>query len=309
LLQPQVLDLNRLVAEVEERLRGVIGEGIELATMLQPEIAKVRADPDQMEHVLLSLAANAREAMPPGGRLTIETADVELDQSWAAHTPDCKPGPHVLLAVSDTGAGMDAATQARIFEPFFTTKPVGQGSGLGLATVYGIVSQSGGHIDFSSEAGRGTTFRIYLPRCEALVEPCVPAVSEPGLREGSATVLVVEDEEALRELAREFLESSGYRVLDSPNGAAALELARQYPGPIHLVLTDVIMPEMNGREMADRMAAVRPDARILFMSGYTGDAIAPFEIVDSGRRFLQKPFTRAELLEKMRELLGRETDA
>jgi PAS domain S-box-containing protein len=301
-LQPRVVDLNALVADTEAMLRRLIGEDVELSVRADPELASVRVDPGQIEQVVMNLAVNARDAMPRGGRLSIETANVVLDERYARSHEAVKPGRYVMLAISDTGVGMDAATQARIFEPFFTTKP-GSGTGLGLATVYGIVKQSGGYIWVYSEPGRGTTFRIYFPRVEELPEAAAaPAPAEsPG---GHETVLLVEDQEALRGVVRESLEGLGYRVLEAPDGKGALELAAAAREPIHLLLTDVIMPRMSGVELAERLRARHEGLRVVFMSGYTDDVVTRSGLLAQRGRLLQKPFTTPVLARTLREALA-----
>jgi signal transduction histidine kinase/CheY-like chemotaxis protein len=302
-LEPRVLDPNSLIGELEGLLRRLIGEDVELRTRLAPDLGTVRADPGQLEQVILNLAVNSRDAMPGGGTLTLETANVELDEAYARDHPSVRPGPYVMLAVSDTGVGMDAATRAHIFEPFFTTKGRDQGTGLGLATVHGIVSQSGGYIWLYSEPGKGTTFKIYLPRVD---EPPAPAAAaDVPTREltGSETVLVVEDEDAVRALMRLTLEARGYQVLAAASPKEALELVARHPGSIPLVVTDVIMPGMSGGELAGRLAALRPEIRVIFVSGYTDDTIAHQGVLDPGVHFLQKPFTLEGLARKVREVL------
>src|SRR5881396_2639989 len=285
-LQPAVVDLNRLVRDVAKMLRRLIGEDIVLETALAPELGAVRVDAGQMEQVLVNLAVNARDAMPEGGRLTIKTDNVDAG------------GSQVLLHVSDSGVGMDEEVQAHLFEPFFTTKPRGKGSGLGLATVYGIVRQSGGHIAVDSAPGRGATFRIYLPRVEAPLDPTDRPTPVTAPAAGSETILLVEDEHLVRLLARKVLERAGYRVLVAAGGAEALELAERYAGPIHLLLTDVVMPGMNGRALMRRLAPLRPDLRVLYMSGYADEAVAQHGVLDPGTAFLQKPFTPGGLADR-----------
>jgi CheY-like chemotaxis protein len=288
---------------VEPFLRRLLGEDIDLAVRSREGLGRVRADPGQIEQVILNLAINARDAMPRGGRLTIETGNIELDETYARHRAEVRPGPHVMLAVTDTGVGMDAATLARLFEPFFTTKEPGTGTGLGLATVYGIVKQSGGHIAAYSEAGRGATFKVYLPRVETALEAGerVPAAMPPAL--GSETVLLVEDEPDVRELAEEVLKTWGYTVLKTGDPAEALRLAERYDGPIHLLMTDMTMPGMDGRELADRLLADRPAMKRLFMSGYTDAAIIHRDGLEPGAPFLQKPFTPDALVRRVRDVL------
>ena len=304
LLAPQVLDLNALVANLERMLQRVIGEDVELRTALAPALGAVRADPGQLERVIMNLVVNARDAMPQGGKLTIETADAELDRPYAQEHLPVQPGRYVMLAVSDTGIGMDPAIKAHIFEPFFTTKEKGKGTGLGLATVYGIVKQSGGYIWVYSEPGRGTTFKIYLPRVEADAEPLAPRSEPPASLRGSETVLLVEDEEAVRNLTRKALEAYGYAVLAAADGQEALRLASEYDGAIHLLLTDVVMPNMSGRELAGHLASVREETKVLYVSGYTDNTIVHHGVLEPGIAFLQKPFTPEALVRKLREVLS-----
>ena len=302
-LEMKVLDLNQVIIEFQKMLDRLIGEDITLQTRLASTLPSIQADQGQLEQVLLNLVVNARDAMPDGGRLTLETAQAALDETYAAQHPEVQPGPHVLLAVSDTGQGMDAATQERIFEPFFTTKARGQGTGLGLATVFGIVKQHQGNIWVYSEPGRGTTFRIYLPLAEAL-PPVEEAAPEAGLLEGPETVLVVEDEAGVRRLVCEALQGYGYRVLEAGEPQAGLTLARGYEGVIDLLLTDVIMPQMNGRELYERLAPERSGMKVLYMSGYTDDVIVHHGVLEAGVVLLQKPFTMRSLLQKVRAALG-----
>jgi PAS domain S-box-containing protein len=303
MLQPRVLDLNAVVAEGDKLLRRLIGEDIELVSVLDPELGLIEADPGQLEQVLVNMAVNARDAIPEGGKLTIETANVELDGDYALRYLDVEPGPYVLLAVSDTGVGMDPETKARIFEPFFTTKEEGKGTGLGLATVHGIVKQSGGDIGVYSEPGRGTTFKIYLPRVPAPVEqPELGAARERPPR-GSETILLVEDEELVRNLEREALEASGYTVLEAQSARHALEIAQAHQGAIDLLLTDVVMPELSGRELAELLAPQRPEMRILYASGYADDAIVRHGVLEPEIAFLPKPLTPGSLGRKVRDVL------
>jgi CheY-like chemotaxis protein len=303
-LEPKVLDLNEVVSNIAKLLRRLIGEDITQVLCLHPALGRVKIDPGQMEQIIMNLAVNARDAMPGGGQLTIETENVELDHAYARKHALVEPGPYVMLSVSDTGCGMDADTQARIFEPFFTTKEPGKGTGLGLATVDGIVKQSGGNIWVSSELGKGTTLKIYLPRVEktsALPEPR-PAQAETLC--GSETILLVEDEEMVRALAQAILERYGYHVLAARNGHDALRFAQEGPGQIHLLLTDTIMPEMNGPELAKRFLSFRPETKVLFMSGYTDKVIGYAGALEPGTAFLQKPFTPQTLTHKVREVLN-----
>jgi PAS domain S-box-containing protein len=304
ILEPRVIDLNETVSGVERMLRRTIGENVRLLFRPAPGLGRVRADPSQVEQVLLNLAVNARDAMPAGGFLTIETANVELDGEFAQTHPELKmSGEFVVLAVSDSGTGMDEATKARIFEPFFTTKELGKGTGLGLSTVYGIVKQSGGYVWCYSEPGAGTAFKIYLPRVAEEAGTIAPRPASLDLR-GSETILLVEDEETLANLARRVLLKHGYRVLTASSGATAREVAAEQPG-IDLLLTDVVMPGMSGRELADELQRRFPDLKVLFMSGYTDDAIVHQGFLDPGLAFLQKPFTPYGLAKKVREVLRR----
>jgi len=308
-LQPKVINLNALVPEVEKMLRRLIGEDILFATVLPPRLGNVRADPGQLEQVIVNLAVNARDAMPDGGRLTIETRNVELDESYAADHPSVRPGRYVMLAVTDTGVGMDEETKARIFEPFFTTKVRGKGTGLGLATVYGIVQQTGGHIWPYSERGQGTTMRVYLPRVDEPADPIErPGDVAPETLRGSETILLVEDEAPVRAVTRQLLQRNGYTVLEAPDGPTALALVDGEKGSQHvdLLLTDVIMPGMSGRELAKQLKARRPEVRALFMSGYTDDAVVRHGMLEPGLAYLEKPFRPTALLRKVREVLHKE---
>jgi PAS domain S-box-containing protein len=300
-LQPKILDLNAVVEESERLLRRLIGEDVVLVTALTAEVRPVRADLGQIEQVILNLAVNARDAMPRGGRLTIETANVGSDETWAEQHPGTPPGRYVLLAVSDSGTGMDEATKSRIFEPFFTTKEAGKGTGLGLATVYGIVEQAGGLIEVDSEPGRGTKFRIYLPSIEGVPDSAVSRSSRRAVR-GTETVLLVEDEDQVRRLITKTLRAFGHEVLEAAQPAEALRLCREHPKPIHLLLTDVVMPGMNGPDLAGQCRGLRADVKVIFMSGYTADAM-PLQGIDPGLHFLSKPFTPSDLARKVREVL------
>ncbi len=302
-LQPKVLDLNAIVAGTQKMLRRLIGEDVELVTALGPALGCVRADPGQIEQVILNLAVNARDAMPQGGRLTLETVNVDLDEAFARHHGGARPGPHVMLAVSDTGVGMDADTQAHLFEPFFTTKGVGKGTGLGLATVYGIVKQSDGYIGVTTGPRRGARFEIYLPRVEEVSESSDGSRLASQPLRGQETILLVEDQEEVRDLTRDLLQMRGYTVLEARNGAEAAQLSEHHGEVIHLLVTDVVMPQMSGRELADRLVSRRPDLKVLYMSGYTDEAIGPHGVLDPGVALLPKPFSPDALAQKVRDVL------
>jgi len=306
-LAPRVVSLSVVVQGVEKMLRRVIGEDVDLVTALALNVGSVKADVGQLEQVLMNLAVNARDAMPTGGKLTIETANVEHDPDYAREREAALLRRFVMLAVSDTGIGMDEATKARIFEPFFTTKEPGKGTGLGLATVYGIVQQSGGFIWVYSEPGHGTTFKIYLPQVEAPLEGRAVGAAPGDLPRGTETILLVEDAAAVRAVTRQVLERQGYTVLEAAHGAAALQTAAGHPGPIHLLLTDVVMPVLSGRQLADQLARLRPDAKVLYASGYTDDAVVRHGVLEAGISYLQKPFTADSLARKVREVLDRPT--
>jgi PAS domain S-box-containing protein len=306
-LQPKVLDLNAVVSDTGKMLRRLIGEDIELVTILDSEAGRVKADPHQIEQVLMNLAVNARDAMPDGGQLIIETMNVELDEEYAGQHISIRPGPYVMLAVSDTGDGMDEETQSRIFEPFFTTKERGRGTGLGLSTVYGIVKQSDGYVWVYSEPGRGTTFKIYLPRVEEEIEAIEPSAAPTDLLWGTETILLVEDEEGVRKITREALELNGYRVLEAAGGAEAQVICKLHEGRIDLMVTDMIMPQMSGRELAERLASLRPEMKVLYISGYTENAVLQ-QGLEAGMAFLQKPFTLEALTQKVREVLDKGTN-
>jgi signal transduction histidine kinase/ActR/RegA family two-component response regulator len=303
-MEPRVLELNDVVTPLEKMLNRLIGEDVELEIVLAEALSPVKADPSQLEQVLMNLVVNARDAMPRGGRIAIETADVELGPTDPRRPADCAPGPHVLLAVSDSGEGMDAETRDRIFEPFFTTKEQSKGTGLGLAMVYGIVKQSGGSIHVESAPGQGAVFRLFFPLSEADRDR-QERDSEPALARGDETVLVVEDEDAVRRLARRILESVGYRVITAANGGEALLQCERHGADIALLLTDVIMPQMSGRELADRLSREYPHLRILFMSGYTDEAISQHGLCEAEVDLLQKPFSAQALLKKVQRVLDR----
>src|SRR3989442_485896 len=302
-LAPKVLDMNAVVSQMDKMLRRLIGEDVELVTQLARDLRPLSADPGQLEQVLLNLAVNARDAMPRGGRLTIETANVVLTEEYSERHHRLPPRQYLLLAVSDTGVGIDEATQKHLFEPFFTTKEVGKGTGLGLARVYGIVKQSGGYIWVYSEPGHGTTVKVYLPRVPGAAEPLPVAAATPELRRGSEIVLLVEDAAPVRSLARKSLESYGYTVLEAADGPAALDLAARHPRGIDILVTDVVMPGMSGRELAERLAPARPAMRVLYTSGYTDDAMVRQGVLRAGVAFLQKPFVPETLARKVREVL------
>jgi CheY-like chemotaxis protein len=304
-LAPQVLDLNAVVSNLEKMLKRLIGEDIELGTVLAPSLGRVKADPGQIEQVLMNLVVNARDAMPRGGHLTIETGNAELDETYASNHITVNPGPHVMLAVADTGVGMTPETQAHIFEPFFTTKEQGKGTGLGLATVYGIVKQSGGSVWAYSELGQGSVFKIYLPMVGDAPEG-EPVKAELGSSSGTETILVVEDEEGVRSLINLALVSSGYEVLETNSPDDALEICAKYDGPIHLLLTDVVMPQMSGPMVAEKVVALRPDIKVLYMSGYTDDSVVRHGVLAQEMPFIQKPFSPIALRNKIREVLGGE---
>lgn len=303
MMRPVVLDLNLLIPNMQKMVHRLIGEDVELTFRLDPDLRKIQADKGQMEQVLLNLILNARDAMPDGGSLVVETGNVDLDDGYVATHSECRPGPHVLLCVSDTGCGMDKETVARIFEPFFTTKEADKGTGLGLATVYGIVRQSNGHIEVSSEPGQGTTFKIYLPADPAGASEGDLSPGATETRKGTETILLVEDEDGVRGLTSRILQSSGYRVLDAANGHDALKRIEEYQGPIHLVITDVVMPAMGGRQLVEKLRDRLPTVKVLFMSGYTEDAVLRRGIQESESDFIQKPFTADSLRDKVRQVL------
>lgn len=303
-LQPAVLDLNALVAEAARMLPPLLGENIEMVLTLDPALGRVKADPGQVQQIIMNLAVNARDAMPEGGELVLATENVVLEAPLAGGQDAIPPGSYVMLAVSDTGHGIDAEIRSHIFEPFYSTKPREKGTGLGLATVYGIVDQSGGHIQVESELARGTSFRIYLPRVAEAVEPPRPGKVLGGALRGSETILVVEDDDGVRKLTREFLKIHGYTVLEARNGAEAIQIPGRHAGPVDLLLTDVLMPGMNGREVAQQFVSLRPETKVLFMSGYTEDAITHLGILEPGVAFIEKPFSPDELANKVRSILG-----
>jgi len=302
-LDPKVLDLNSVVANTESMLRRLIGEDVILTTVLDPALKPVKVDPGQIQQVLMNLAVNARDAMPQGGRLTVETCNATLDEAYCQTHPDVAPGPYSLLAFTDTGTGMDEETEARIFDPFFTTKDLGRGTGLGLAVVHGVVKQSGGHIEVYSELARGTAFKVYFPHAEGALASTRRDAFEI-MPTGDETLLLVEDDDGVRALARHVLQSLGYNLLEASDGREALRLAQSHGGPIHLVVSDVVMPHLGGRELAEKLDGVRPGLRVLFLSGYTDDAVIRHGILEADVAFLQKPFTPSALAEKVRAVLN-----
>jgi signal transduction histidine kinase len=301
LLQTRALNLNLVVAEMEGMLQRLIGERIHLQAFLDPTLGRVKADQSHVEQVIMNLVVNARAAMPDGGRLTIETANVDLDDSYCRARVGTSPGPHVMLAVTDDGVGMDAETQSHLFEPFFTTKGI-MGTGLGLAVVYGIVKQSGGSISVVSAPGQGTSIKIHLPRVDTTGEETEPSAVFAGSVAGTETILLVEDDEDVRAVVGEILRGHGYTVLEAHDGDQALQLSAVHEGVIHLVVTDLVMPHLGGRELVDRMMPGRPDVRVLFVSGYTDDTITDYEAL--GAYFLEKPFAAPDLVRKVREVLN-----
>ena len=304
-LVPRTLDLTEVLKESEKMLRRLLSEDIEIVTHYARSLSHVKVDPGQIDQVLLNLVVNARDAMPDGGKLTIETKNVELDDSYTTEHFGVASGPHVMLAVSDTGVGMDQQTQARIFEPFFTTKDVGKGTGLGLSTVFGIIKQSGGHIWVYSEPGGGTTFKVYFPVSEGIdLEPPVDPVA-PTTLQGSETILLVEDQDEVRRVAQAILRRYGYHVIEARNAGEALLSCERHPRTIHLLLTDVVMPQLSGRELAERLNTIRPEMRVLYMSGYTENVIVHHGILDSGIAYLQKPIVPDLLVRRVREVLDR----
>ena len=306
LLELKVVDLNAIVKDIERLLRPLIGENIELVSRLASDLGRNRADAGQIEQVIMNLVVNSKDAMQNGGKIIIRTANVSLDGDLPRECSYIQPGPYVMLSVEDNGHGMDKETQSRIFEPFFTTKEKGKGTGLGLSTVYGIIKQSGGYVLAQSEVGRGTTFSIYLPRVEEPAEIAGVTRAAQSATGGSETVLLVEDEESVRQLVRETLEAKGYKVLEADHGAAALQIASDYHGPIDMLITDVVMPGMSGRELSEQLSASDPDIKILYLSGYTEDAVVHQGVLEPGTSFLQKPFTLQALARKVREVLRTE---
>ncbi len=305
LLQPKVLDLNAVVNDLKKMLQRLIGEDIVLETTLEPEPWPVKVDPNQMGQVLMNLVVNARDALPQGGQIIIRTANSRLDQTqgrrWGVQL---QPGPYVLLAVQDNGLGMDEKTLSHIFEPFFTTKELGKGTGLGLSTVYGIIKQSEGYIWVDSRPGQGTVFQIFLPRADGFSDSLPDSSGSRTLLQGSETILVVEDNDLVRNLTREALQQFGYRVIEAANGELALKVVLEFRDPLHLLLTDVVMPGINGRELAEKVLALRPDIKVLFMSGYTDNAIVQYGILEPGLSFIEKPFSPDVLAGRIRQVLN-----
>ena len=304
-LEPRLLNLNEVVGEMNKMLPQLIGEDIEVVLHLEPNLGCVKADPTQMDQVLLNLAVNARDAMPTGGRLTISTHNVDVDESYVRQHVEVAPGPYVVLHIRDTGHGMDKETQQHLFDPFFTTKDKGKGTGLGLATTYGIVKQSGGFIWVYSEPGHGATFKVYLPRVEEVERETQLRTQPAEFGQRTETELLVEDEPELRQLIREWLEMAGHNVLVAETAAAALRMAESHPEPIHLILTDIVMPGMNGPELVKKITAIRPHSKVLFMSGYADKSLFDRDLLrENETAFLAKPFSRSDLKRKMNEVLN-----
>jgi two-component system cell cycle sensor histidine kinase/response regulator CckA len=304
-LRPSVLNLNAVVADLLSMLLRVIAADVELTFEPSAALGNVKADSGQVEQILLNLVVNASDAMPQGGKIVIETTDLDLDENYARGHAKVRPGPYVVLSVSDTGSGMSPDTLLKVFEPFFTTKSAGEGTGLGLAMVYGAMQQSGGHIDVYSEEGKGTTFRLYFPKVEEAVASRVPAESETTLASGSETVLLVEDEIAFCEMTAELLRKEGYNVLEAADGPSAIARAREYGEPIDVLLTDLVLPGLNGREVANRISESRPGVKVVYMSGYTAPSVINQGLLESNVVLLPKPFTRVTLLRKLRAVLDR----
>jgi nitrogen-specific signal transduction histidine kinase/CheY-like chemotaxis protein len=300
---PRLIDLNNVMLNLDTMLRRLIGEDIEVLTVPAGDLGTVKADPGQIEQVLMNLALNARDAMPTGGKLTLETSNIELDDGYAHERQPVEPGRYVMLAVSDTGVGMSPETLAHIFEPFYTTKEPGKGTGLGLSTVYGVVKASGGYVWVYSELGQGTTFKIYLPRVDQPAQPLSAENRSSGIQRGTETILLVEDDPQLNQLASSVLTHCGYKVLAAATPEEGLALCRTHLHEIHLLVTDVVMPKMNGRQLAEEVARIRPSVKLLYVSGYTGNAIVHYGVLDAGLWFLPKPFSLAALVAKVREVL------
>ena len=308
ILEPKVIDLNDVIPDMDRMLRRLIGEDIDLETVLTPDLGRVEADPGQIEQIIMNLAVNARDAMPRGGRLTIETANMDLDVTYARNHMAVTPGPYVMMAISDSGTGMDEETLSKVFDPFFTTKEVGKGTGLGLSTIYGIVKQSNGNIWAYSEPGKGTTFKIYLPRVEKEIEETEAVEAAAESLTGSEAILVVEDNEMVRDLVQTIFQRHGYSVLTAQDGEEAIKVSKEHDGPIHLMVTDVVMPNMSGKELAERLNALRPDMKVLYMSGYTDNAIVHHGVLAQEMVFIQKPFTPESLARKVREVIDKIED-
>jgi two-component system, cell cycle sensor histidine kinase and response regulator CckA len=304
-----ILDLNAVITDMTRMLRHLIGEHIDLVTELEPKLGRVKADPGKIEQVILNLAVNARDAMPEGGRLIIETANVIVDEDYALQHVQILPGPNVTLTVGDTGCGMEPDTLAHIFEPFFTTKEWGKGTGLGLSIVYGILKQSGGNIGVYSTPGYGTTFKIYLPMVERETTDIGPELSVSRDARGSEIILVVEDDNVVRMAVSTTLRGHGYTVLEASNGAEALLVCERHRGPIHLLVTDVVMPQMSGPELVTRLALLHPETKVLYMSAHILDTLVYRRVIEQGTPFLEKPFTRIALMRKVREILDHEGPA
>jgi signal transduction histidine kinase len=304
-LQPKVLDLNVLVAGMEKMLRRIVGEQMEVVSSLSERLGRVNADPGQIEQVLLNLIVNARDAMPRGGKITVETANVDLGEEYARTHPEVKPGPHVMLSVGDKGTGMAPEVYSRLFEPFFTTKEPGKGTGLGLATVYGIVKQSGGSISVQSELGAGSVFKVYLPAVQSAADETAPEAAPSSDVRGSETILLAEDDEVLRKILIRLLSGSGYTVLAAASGEAALETARRHRGPIHLLLTDIIMTGMRGDDLVHRLLPLRPGTKVIFMSGYTEAGVVRHSLLSSESAFAQKPVDPPVLVRLVRDILDK----
>jgi len=308
LLQPEALDLNLVIASMEGMFLHIMGGEVDLQIVPAPGLQAVQSDAGQIEQVIMNMAINARDAMPNGGRLTLETANVSFDQKSVGRDPELKPGDYVMLAISDTGTGMTAEVKTRVFEPFFSTKDAGEGTGLGLSTCYGIIKQSGGHISVYSEPALGTTFKIYLPQVERQTKIPTQRLDSPSLPRGTETILLVEDDPALRDMAASLLRRLGYTVLPAANGIEALGLKQQRGlGHVDLLFTDVVMPHMSGKELSERVQALYPLTKVLFTSAYTENAVIHQGVFDKGLALLQKPFTPSELAHKLRELLDRPT--
>jgi CheY-like chemotaxis protein len=306
IMEVKILDLNTLLQNLDKMLRRIIGEDIELVTLLREDLGRVKADPGQIEQVVMNLAVNAKDAMSKGGKLIIETANVDLDEAYAHAHVAVTPGPYVMIAVSDTGTGMAPEVRDRVFEPFFTTKGKGKGTGLGLSTVYGIVKQSGGNIWVYSEPGQGTTLKIYLPCVDEPAEKLKAQEAGEEFPRGSETILIVEDDKEVRNLVVRILKRQGYAVLDGSYGDKAFNVCRQHKGPIHLLVTDVVMPGMDGRVLSESLSQLHPEMKVLYMSGYTDDAIIHHGVMEKGMNYIQKPFTVNGLTNKVREVLDKD---